>query len=132
MPRLLPCLLTLVAVPSPRADAVVVTRAMTAATIAEVHVEAHEVRTEIECRAGEPVELTAREFDLLVFFARNPGVVFRRMQLLDQVWGYKYEGYEHTVNSHINRLRAKIEDDPAEPRYILTVWGVGYKFAEAD
>jgi len=80
---------------------------------------------------GEPVELTAREFDLLLFFARQPGRVFSRMQLLDKVWGYNHEGYEHTVNSHINRLRAKIEPDPSRPRYVLTVWGVGYKFAEA-
>lgn len=79
---------------------------------------------------GKAVELTAREFDLLLYFARNPGRVFNRSQLLDQVWGYGHEGYEHTVNSHINRLRAKIEQDPAKPRYVLTVWGVGYKFAD--
>jgi DNA-binding response OmpR family regulator len=79
---------------------------------------------------NEDVTLTAKEFDLLAHFARNPGQVFNRVQLLDQVWGYNHEGYEHTVNSHINRLRAKIESDPAKPRYILTVWGVGYKFAE--
>jgi DNA-binding response OmpR family regulator len=75
------------------------------------------------------IELTAREFDLLVFFARHPGRVFRRAELLDQVWGYGHEGYEHTVNSHINRLRAKIEQDPSSPELIVTVWGVGYKFA---
>jgi len=79
---------------------------------------------------GRPVELTAREFDLLLFFARHPGRVFSRIQLLDQVWGYNHDGYEHTVNSHINRLRGKIEKNPAEPRYIQTVWGVGYKFGE--
>jgi DNA-binding response OmpR family regulator len=78
----------------------------------------------------EDITLTAKEFDLLAHFARNPGQVFNRVQLLDQVWGYNHEGYEHTVNSHINRLRAKIESDPAKPKYILTVWGVGYKFAE--
>ena len=77
------------------------------------------------------VALTAREFDLLKHFASHPGRVFSRMQLLEQVWGYHYEGYEHTVNSHINRLRAKIEPDPASPRYILTVWGVGYRFCES-
>ena len=60
----------------------------------------------------------------------HPGHVFSRNQLLEQVWGYGYDGYEHTVNSHINRLRAKIELDPANPRYILTVWGVGYRFCE--
>ena len=82
-------------------------------------------------RIGErEVALTAKEFDLLHYFARQPGRVYSRIQLLDDVWGYNHEGYEHTVNSHINRLRAKIEDDPAKPRYILTVWGVGYKFAE--
>jgi DNA-binding response OmpR family regulator len=79
---------------------------------------------------GRAVELTAREFELLLFFARHPGRVFSRIQLLDQVWGYNHDGYEHTVNSHINRLRAKIEADPAKPRYVLTVWGVGYKFSE--
>ncbi len=79
---------------------------------------------------GRPIELTAKEFDLLVYFAKNPGKVFTRIQLLDQVWGYSHEGYEHTVNSHINRLRGKIEIDPANPSYILTVWGVGYKFSE--
>jgi DNA-binding response OmpR family regulator len=80
--------------------------------------------------SGESVELTAREFDLLEYFARHPGRVFRRAELLDRVWGYGHEGYEHTVNSHINRLRAKIEGDPSRPEVIVTVWGVGYKFAE--
>lgn len=79
---------------------------------------------------GAAVELTAKEFDLLFYFASHPGRVFTRSQLLDAVWGYSHEGYEHTVNSHINRLRAKIEQDPARPRYVLTVWGVGYKFSE--
>jgi DNA-binding response OmpR family regulator len=81
---------------------------------------------------GREVELTAREFDLLWHFARNPGRVFTRAQLLDSVWGYGHEGYAHTVNSHINRLRSKIEPDPANPRYVLTVWGVGYRFATDD
>jgi DNA-binding response OmpR family regulator len=76
------------------------------------------------------LDLTAKEFDLLWHFAHQPGRVFTRSQLLDSIWGYGHEGYEHTVNSHINRLRAKIETDPSRPRYILTVWGVGYKFAE--
>jgi DNA-binding response OmpR family regulator len=79
---------------------------------------------------GEAVKLTAKEFDLLLHFARSPGRVFTRAQLLDPVWGYGHEGYEHTVNSHINRLRSKIEQDPARPRYILTVWGIGYRFSE--
>ena len=76
---------------------------------------------------GRLVPLTAREFDLLLYFIQRPGHVFSRAQLLDSVWGYGHEGYEHTVNSHINRLRAKIEPDPSKPRYIVTVWGVGYK-----
>ncbi|UCE55212.1 MAG: response regulator transcription factor [Desulfobacterales bacterium] len=81
---------------------------------------------------GQSIELTAKEFDLLSHFARNPGKVYTRSQLLDRVWGYGHDGYEHTVNSHINRLRAKIEKDPTHPAYILTVWGVGYKFAEME
>ncbi|MEZ5610527.1 MAG: response regulator transcription factor [Rhodocyclaceae bacterium] len=76
---------------------------------------------------GVAVALTATEFDLLLFLARNPGVVYSRQQLLSEVWSYNHEGYEHTVNSHINRLRAKIERDPAQPALIRTVWGVGYK-----
>lgn len=80
---------------------------------------------------GARLDLTPREFDLLYFFARQPGKVFSRMDLLNAVWGYQHEGYEHTVNTHINRLRAKIEADPAQPSRILTVWGRGYKFAEA-
>ena len=79
--------------------------------------------------AGQRLDLTPREFDLLYFFARQPGKVFSRMDLLNAVWGYQHEGYEHTVNTHINRLRAKIEADPAQPARILTVWGRGYKFA---
>jgi DNA-binding response OmpR family regulator len=78
------------------------------------------------------IDLTAKEFDLLLHFARHAGRVFTRSQLLDEVWGYGHDGYEHTVNSHINRLRAKIEANPAQPGFILTVWGVGYKFAEFD
>lgn len=74
------------------------------------------------------LELTAKEFDLLLHFARHPGQVFGRAQLLDKVWGYGHDGYEHTVNSHINRLRGKLETDPSCPRYIKTVWGVGYQF----
>jgi DNA-binding response OmpR family regulator len=76
------------------------------------------------------VELTAREFDLLWHFASHPGRVFSRVQLLNTVWGYSHEGYEHTVNTHINRLRGKIEADPAHPAFIQTVWGVGYRFRE--
>ncbi|MEH6641126.1 response regulator transcription factor [Vreelandella glaciei] len=78
----------------------------------------------------QAIELTAREFDLLWHFANHPGRVFSRVQLLDAVWGYSHEGYEHTVNTHINRLRGKIETDPAHPTFIQTVWGVGYRFRE--
>jgi two-component system OmpR family response regulator len=80
---------------------------------------------------GQPVALTAKEFELLLHFARNPGRAFTRMQLLDAVWGTSFEGYEHNVNTHINRLRGKIEIDPANPRYVLTVRGVGYKFTDS-
>ena len=83
------------------------------------------------CLDGAELTLTAREFDLLLHFARSPGRVYTRAQLLDSVWGYSHSGYEHTVNSHINRLRAKIETDPRNPRYIRTVWGAGYKLAES-
>ncbi|TAH37926.1 MAG: response regulator transcription factor [Planctomycetota bacterium] len=79
---------------------------------------------------GKVVNLTAKEFDLMAHFAANPGRVYTRKELLDQVWGYRFDGYEHTVNSHINRLRSKIEDDPTRPRWILTVWGVGYKLGD--
>ena len=79
---------------------------------------------------GNTIELTAKEFDLLWHFASNPGRVYTRSQLLSHVWGYGHDGYEHTVNSHINRLRSKIEINPANPEYIMTVWGVGYKFSQ--
>lgn len=75
------------------------------------------------------IDLTPREFDLLYFFARHPGQIFSRLALLNTVWGYQHEGYEHTVNTHINRLRIKIEDNPTEPDFIRTVWGKGYKFS---
>ncbi len=97
-------------------------------------IQASDLAIDIERRKvtlrGKPVDLTAKEFDLLLQFAQHPGLVYTRAQLLDLVWGYAHEGYEHTVNSHINRLRAKIEGDPARPRYVLTVWGVGYRFSE--
>lgn len=73
------------------------------------------------------LDLTPREFDLLIHFARAPGQVFRRAQLLDHVWGFGHEGYEHTVNSHINRLRSKLQLADPKQEYIVTVWGVGYK-----
>ena len=77
------------------------------------------------------LEFTALEFDLLLHFASHPGRVFSRAQLLDAVWGYSHEGYEHTVTTHINRLRAKLEHDPMNPRFILTVRGAGYKMRDA-
>ncbi|MFK7970430.1 MAG: response regulator transcription factor [Bacteroidia bacterium] len=76
------------------------------------------------------VELSPKEFDLLVLMASNPGKSYSRSSLLKQIWGYDFDGYEHTVNSHINRLRAKIEPDMNTPSYILTTWGVGYRFNE--
>ena len=79
-----------------------------------------------------PIDLTAKEFDLLTLFASNPGRAYSRQELLDIVWGYQFDGYEHTVNSHINRLRSKIEQDPANSKYIKTVWGIGYSFVEPE
>ena len=95
-------------------------------SIGELDIEplAREVRID-----GKLIELTPREFDLLHFFALSPGKVFSRLDLLNHVWGYQHDGYEHTVNTHINRLRIKIEIDPAQPRRILTVWGHGYKLS---
>jgi len=83
-----------------------------------------------ELRVGDAsVPLTLREFDLLYFLARHPGQAFSRAELLDRIWGQGFDGYEHTVNSHINRLRQKIEVNPQQPRLIETVWGVGYRFS---
>jgi two-component system alkaline phosphatase synthesis response regulator PhoP len=77
---------------------------------------------------GKKIELTKKEFELLEMLSRNPGQVFSRSQLLETVWGYQYDGYNHTVNTHINRLRSKIEKDPSNPVYVQTVWGFGYRF----
>lgn len=86
-----------------------------------------------ECsRDGHPLELTSKEFDLLAWFMAHPGTVFSRSELLEHIWGYAHSGYEHTVNSHINRLRAKLETDPSSPGIIVTVWGVGYRFNAAS
>jgi len=76
------------------------------------------------------VELTPKEFDLLYLFITNPGRSYSRDALLNTIWGYEFNGYEHTVNSHINRLRAKIESDLSHPKYILTSWGIGYRFSD--
>jgi DNA-binding response OmpR family regulator len=90
----------------------------------ELHVDVAARRVTI---CGRPVALASREFDLLAHFVRHPRRVFSRQQLLEHVWGAGFEGYEYTVNSHINRLRAKIEPSPNNPRYLKTVWGVGYR-----
>ncbi|PWN06307.1 response regulator transcription factor [Rhodohalobacter mucosus] len=81
---------------------------------------------------GRPIELTSKEYDLLHLFFSNPGKAYSREELLNTIWGYSFEGYSHTVNSHINRLRSKIEDDASDPHYIRTVWGVGYRFADLE
>ena len=81
-------------------------------------------------RSGSELKLTSTEFELLTFLSTMPGRPYTRQELLSSVWGYEFEGYEHTVNTHVNRLRSKIERDPSRPEYILTVWGVGYQFAE--
>ena len=85
-------------------------------------------RTRGVTAGGKDVRLTAKEFDLLMFFASHPGQVFARDQLMDQVWDYTFAADCSTVTVHIRRLREKIEADPMRPRYIKTVWGVGYKF----
>ena len=79
---------------------------------------------------GEEIELTVKEFDLILFLMKNPGRVYSRENLLDLVWGYDYQGDTRTVDVHIRRLREKLELDPANPRYIVTKWGVGYYFAD--
>lgn len=81
---------------------------------------------------GKQLDLTATEFELLLYLASHPNQVFSRSQLLESVWGYHHSGYEHTVNSHINRLRAKLEVDATQPLLVQTVWGVGYKFNTAN
>lgn len=80
----------------------------------------------------QQVELSPKEFDMLVLMASNPGKTYSRLNLLNQVWGVDFEGFEHTVNSHINRLRSKIEKNMNEPEFILTTWGVGYKFKDEE
>ena len=81
---------------------------------------------------GNEITLTSKEYDLLMHFARAPGRVFTRGQLLEAIWGTSFEGYEHNVNTHINRLRAKLEIDPTQPEYVLTVRGVGYRFVSEN
>jgi DNA-binding response OmpR family regulator len=81
-------------------------------------------------RAGEPVRLTRTEFNLLATLAQHPGQTFSRAQLLDRLHGVAYDGYDRSVDAHIKNLRRKLESDPAEPRYVLTVYGIGYKFTD--
>lgn len=79
---------------------------------------------------GQRIELTPKEFNLLFLMAKHPGRSYSREKLLELVWGYQFSGYEHTVNSHINRLRGKIEKNISDPKYILTTWGLGYRFTD--
>jgi DNA-binding response OmpR family regulator len=79
---------------------------------------------------GQRLELTPKEFDLLVLMASHPGKTFTRHELLEMIWGFAFQEYEHTVTSHINRLRIKLEKNLNKPEYILTTWGTGYRFAE--
>ena len=89
----------------------------------EIDLAAHRV-----ARGGEPIHLTRIEFNLLATLARNPGLTFTRDQLVERVHGVTYEGFDRSVDSHIKNLRRKLEPDPADPRYVLTVYGVGYRF----
>jgi DNA-binding response OmpR family regulator len=89
----------------------------------EILLDQREVR-----RDSQPVEMTRTEFDLLVLLARNPGLVLTREKLLDGVWGYSFDGYQRTVDTHITKLCKKIEADPKNPEFIITVWGVGYRW----
>jgi DNA-binding response OmpR family regulator len=104
--------------------------AQAGATLRLGDVDISPARRQVSVR-GQLQDLTALEFDLLLHFAQHPGHVFSRSQLLTAVWGYSHDGYEHTVTTHINRLRAKLELDPMRPQLILTVRGAGYKFREA-
>ena len=101
-----------------------------ASTLRNGDLEILPTKRQVRCR-GELLDFTALEFDLLLHFASHPGHVFSRGQLLNAVWGYTHDGYEHTVTTHINRLRAKLEADPMRPEMILTVRGAGYKMREA-
>ena len=89
-----------------------------------------DLKNRIVRKGNQEIKLTVKEFELLQLFMQNPGRNFTRLDILDEIWGEQFEGLEHTVNSNINRLRAKIENDLTKPYYILTAWGVGYKFNE--
>jgi two-component system alkaline phosphatase synthesis response regulator PhoP len=81
-------------------------------------------------RGGEPIHLTPSEFNLLAILAQHPGQTFTRAQLLDRLHGVAYDGFDRSVDAHVKNLRRKLEPDPAEPRFVLTVYGVGYKFTD--
>ena len=102
-----------------------------AASIRNGELEIFPAKRQVRCR-GEAIDFTALEFDLLLHFAAHPGQVFSRAQLLNAVWGYTHDGYEHTVTTHINRLRAKLEADPLRPALILTARGAGYKMRDLE
>jgi len=87
-----------------------------------------DISNRVLTKNGIEVNLTVKEFDLVHLFMSNAGRNFTRMEVLERVWGENFEGLEHTVNSNINRLRSKMEEDPAKPKYLVTVWGLGYKF----
>jgi len=93
----------------------------------DIHIDKVKRRATIR---NERLDLTPKEFDLLYLLASNPGKSFSRFELLELIWGFAFEGYEHTVTAHINRLRIKIEPDLSKPEYILTSWGIGYRFSE--
>jgi DNA-binding response OmpR family regulator len=95
--------------------------------VGEVSIDVARMRVSV---AGRLVELTPTEFQLLVALARQPGRIFTRSQLLDSIHGVAFESYERAVDAHVKNLRHKLEDDPSRPRYVLTVYGVGYRFAE--
>lgn len=87
-----------------------------------------DIENHLLTKNNREINLTVKEFDLIKLFMTQPGRNFTRQDVLERVWGEQFEGLEHTVNSNINRLRLKIEDNPAQPLYLVTVWGVGYKF----
>ena len=103
--------------------------AKSAVAIRNGELEILPAKRQVRCR-GDAIDFTALEFDLLLHFASHPGHVFSRAQLLNAVWGYTHDGYEHTVTTHINRLRAKLEADPMRPELILTARGAGYKMRD--
>ena len=114
-----------------RARAGVTTEGADETPIVRGNLRVDPVRREVTI-ADRHVDLTPKEFDLLRLFASNPGRVFPRKYLLEKIWDYSYEGYDRTIDSHINRLRAKIEDNPENPQLVLTVWGIGYKFSDVE